>query len=321
VRLGLAAVVTLLGLATPASAQTPCADAPFAVQVLGSGGPFAGSERASTAYLVWRDGRAVVMVDVGGGAFQRFGEAGASLNDLSVLAISHLHPDHVSDLPALLWLSDAARDRPLAMVGPSGGGVFPDIAAFASRLFDSELGAFPILAGTLRRPGRGVPLDISVVDVTTPRPTVVVAEGDLEVGAMGVPHASAGVADATTPSVAYRVRVGDRSVVFSSDQNGTDHRFVEFASGADVLVMHFGASEQAPEAIRAVHATPLVVGRIARDARVGRLLLSHVIEPPVGHPTPEVFSATRLDDNVAAVRSLYSGPTEVAVDLRCLSVG
>jgi ribonuclease BN (tRNA processing enzyme) len=85
--------------------------------------------------------------------------------------------------------------------------------------------------------------------------------------------------------------------------------------------MHFGAPEQAPEAIRAVHATPLVVGRIARDARVGRLLLSHVIEPPIGHATPEVFSATRLDDNVAAVRSLYSGPTEVAVDLRCLSVG
>ena len=79
---------------------------------------FSGSERASTGYLVWRDGRAAVMVDVAGGTFLRFGEAGARLDDLSVLAISHLHPDHVTDLPGLLWLSDAARAASLSHSKP-----------------------------------------------------------------------------------------------------------------------------------------------------------------------------------------------------------
>ncbi len=73
------------------------------VQVLGSGGPRVNADRASTSYLVWVDGHARILVDIGGGAFLRFGESGAQIDDLSLIAISHLHPDHVSDLPALLW--------------------------------------------------------------------------------------------------------------------------------------------------------------------------------------------------------------------------
>jgi ribonuclease BN (tRNA processing enzyme) len=74
--------------------------------------------------------RAVVMVDAGGGTFLRFGEAGARLQDLSLLAITHLRPDRVSDLPALLWLSELARQQPLKIVGPTGAGAFPSIDEF-----------------------------------------------------------------------------------------------------------------------------------------------------------------------------------------------
>src|SRR5262245_59785097 len=85
-------------LATAAAAASPAAcpvNSPM-VQILGSGGPLVGGTRASTAYLVWRDGRAIAMIDAGGGAFLRFGEAGAHLRDLAFLGISHLHPDHVA---------------------------------------------------------------------------------------------------------------------------------------------------------------------------------------------------------------------------------
>ena len=71
-----------------------------------------------------------MLVDMGGGTFLRFGQAQAKLSDLSLVAISHLHPDHVSDLPALLWLSHQARKDPLPIVGPSGNEVapsFPDV--------------------------------------------------------------------------------------------------------------------------------------------------------------------------------------------------
>ena len=56
------------------------------------------------------------------------------------------------------------------------------------------------------------------------------------------------------------------SVVFSSDQNGTDPKFVEFAKGANVLIMHLAI---APGADVPLHATPAVVGRIAQEAAVG----------------------------------------------------
>jgi ribonuclease BN (tRNA processing enzyme) len=76
--------------------------------------------RASTSYLLRIDAQAKILVDMGGGAFLRFGQAEARLSDLSLVAISHSHPAHVSDLPALLWLSNFARKEPLPIVGPSG---------------------------------------------------------------------------------------------------------------------------------------------------------------------------------------------------------
>jgi hypothetical protein len=52
---------------------------------------------------------------MGGGAHHRFGQSQAKLEDLWMVGISHLHPDHVSDLPALLWLSNQVRKEPLPM--------------------------------------------------------------------------------------------------------------------------------------------------------------------------------------------------------------
>jgi ribonuclease BN (tRNA processing enzyme) len=311
-------VVLASAIAFPSagSAQSPCRDDDLAVQVLGSGGPFVGSARASTGYLVWRDGRAAVMVDVGGGTFVRFGEAGARLDDLALLAVSHLHPDHVTDLPGLLWLSDAARNRPLPVVGPPSGGIFPDIVTFVSRLFDPGSGAFPALGGTLRQTGRGIALDVRVADA--PIPTVVFSDDDLEVTALAVPH---GAPETPTPSVAYRVRAGERTIVFSSDQNGSAERFVDFARNADLLVMHFAASEDATPAVRAIHATPGVIGRIARDAQVRRLVLSHVIDGPANDADLASRSGTQLQDNLSVVQGLYAGPVEVATDLQCFRIG
>jgi ribonuclease BN (tRNA processing enzyme) len=303
----------VLAFAVEASAQSTCSSEPLAVQVLGSGGPDAGDTRASTGYLVWRAGRAVVMVDVGGGTFLRFGEAGARLQDLSLLAISHLHPDHVSDLPALLWLSELARQQPLKIAGPSSGGAFPSFDAFLRRLFDGSSGAFPILAGTLGGAGRGVLLAPVVVDASAAMAQQVLSDTGLEITAIGVPHGK-------VPSIAYRIQVGDRSIVFGSDQNGSDSKFSSFAAGADVLVMHLGLTEQARPPISQVHARPATVGQIARAAQAKRLVLSHFIKAPSTAQSPEWFSLFDLDQAVAEVRKHFAGPIDRAVDLQCIPI-
>jgi len=295
-----------------ASAQPACSNEPLAVQVLGSGGPHAGGTRASAGYLVWRSGRPIVMVDAGGGTFLRFGEAGARLQDLSLLAISHLHPDHVADLTALLWLSEQSRKELLKIAGPSGGGGFPAFDVFLRRLFDST-GAFPILGGTLGREGRGTRLDVVTVDATIGATSAIWPNNDVEVTAMGVPHG-------TVPSVAYRIRVGERSIVFGSDQNGSESRFANFAAGADLLVMHFSLSERAPDATARLHARPSVIGQVAQAAKPKRLVLSHFIKPPAFEASPESFSLFDLDGAVAEVRKRFSGLIETAADLQCIPI-
>src|SRR5258708_25473333 len=88
-----------LALPSAASAQS-CAAGPATVQILGSGGPAINRERASASYLLWVNGQARMLVDMGGRTYLRFGQSRAKLSDLAVVAISHLHPYHVSDLPA-----------------------------------------------------------------------------------------------------------------------------------------------------------------------------------------------------------------------------
>ena len=119
IQFAIVSMLVLLLIPSNASAQS-CVGNPVAVQILGSGGPRANPDRASSSYVLWIGAQAKILVDMGGGAFLRFGQAQAKLSDLSLVAISHLHPDHVSDLPALLWLSHQARKDPLPIAGPSG---------------------------------------------------------------------------------------------------------------------------------------------------------------------------------------------------------
>src|SRR5262245_58749763 len=223
--------IVAVGAATSAASAQPCSGDGMALQILGSGDPFPNPQRASSSYLVWLDGKSRILVDVGSGAFLRFGQAEGRVADLSAILISHLHPDHVSDLPALLWLSNVARKDPLPIIGPDANDVVPSLSTFLTRLFDRRQGAFPMLDGTLRGVGSGVPLDVTVVDLTVQSRSPIFDKNGVTVTGMAVPHAN-------TPSIAYRVRTAQGVVVFGSDQSGEDPRFAEFARDADIVVMH-----------------------------------------------------------------------------------
>src|SRR5258705_5389163 len=141
-------LVAAIAATTSASAQM-CTGNPVAVQILGSGGPAFNAERASASYLLWVGPQAKLLFDIGGGSHLRFSQSGAKLADLAMVGISHLHPDHTSDLPALMWASNRARSAPLPLVGPSGNNVAPDFKTFLNRLFDEKIGAFQVLGSTV----------------------------------------------------------------------------------------------------------------------------------------------------------------------------
>ena len=129
----LLAVLGTLLLSFPASAQDSCSEHPIALQVLGSGGP-AGVGRASAAYLIWVDGKARVLIDAGGGTFKTFHEAGAAVEDLDLLAMTHFHPDHSAEIPALLWINETD----MLLSGPTGSDMYPSADEYVNGLFGAK---------------------------------------------------------------------------------------------------------------------------------------------------------------------------------------
>ena len=277
------------------------ADQGVVLQVLGSGGPIADDGRASTGYLVWVNGKSRVLIDTGGGTFLRFGEAGASFEDLDFIGLSHLHTDHSADFPALIKSGNfSPRKRELPVAGPSGDGPFPGLESYLQSLF-GDGGAYAYLGDFLNGTS-GKPMLVSR-EVETGEAAVAYSGDRLRVEAMRVPHA-------IVPTVAFRVSVGDVSLVFASDQNGGDPAFVDFARDATVLVMHMVVPEGVKGVGRRLHAPPSVIGDIAAEAEPGKLVLSHFM----------ARSLAALDDNVALVTERYDGEVTLAEDLACIPV-
>ena len=283
----------------------PAGEGPI-LQVLGSGGPIADDGRASSGYLLWIDGKSRFLIDAGGGVFLRFGEAAARFEDIDYIAMSHFHADHSSDLVALLksgYFSDRSRKLPIS--GPAAGGAYPGTDDYLKRLLNRDTGAYAYLFGYLDGSDGLVKLESIEIDPQLDQPSRIYTDpsADIEIFALGVPHGP-------VPALAYRIRMGQHSIVFAGDQNGSSDGFIDFARGADVLVMHLPVPENINGVGRKLHAPPSLVGKIAAETGAGKLVLSH-------------FMARSLDsteENLAEIRSRYNGPIVSADDLVCIKL-
>jgi ribonuclease BN (tRNA processing enzyme) len=122
----------------------------------------------------------------------------------------------------------------------------------------------------------------------------------ISIFAQHVPHG-------IVPATAFRVEVRDKSIVFSSDQNGSDPEFARFAKDASILVMHMPIPEDSGDAAKQLHAVPSRIAAIAAATSADRLLLSHFM----------ARSLRSFDENVQIVREGYEGELLVADDLAC----
>ena len=296
------ATSALLRPEAPAAAAESAACPPndgIALQVLGSGGPIADDARASTAYVVWVDGKSRVLIDVGGGSFLRFGEAGASFNELDFIGLSHFHTDHSADFPALLKSGNfSGRERPLTVAGPGGKGPFPGLNSYLQSMLGAG-GAYAYLGGYLDGSRGLARLEPAEVPLEPAAAVTVFDDAGIRVQAMHVPHG-------IVPAIAFRVTVGETSIVFSSDQNLGNSAYAEFAREADALVLHMPLPEGATSGTQ-LHAVPSRLGEFAADARAGSVLLSHFM----------ARSLRDFDENVAIVRNAYAGEVVLANDLLC----
>jgi ribonuclease BN (tRNA processing enzyme) len=272
----------------------------FELAVAGSGGPFAGG-RASASYVVFLDGAARVLVDVGSGAFVRLGEMGIDLTTLDTLLLTHLHIDHAGDVAGFVKSRDLSADGPMTfrVFGPLGGGDFPPTTLFIDRLFGAQ-GAFAYL------PKFRNPLHFEVTDLPTlPGAPIreLFSERDLRVTSIAVDHDD-------VPAVAFRIEHAGRAVVVSGDLASKNDNLTRLAAGADLLVYDTSVLDPpgSPQALYDLHTSPHRIGEVAAAARVGSLLLSHI--------TPQIEKARA--QVLEAVQTTYKGKARFAED--CMQI-
>ncbi|RWF55657.1 MAG: MBL fold metallo-hydrolase [Mesorhizobium sp.] len=243
-----------------------------------------------------------IVVDCGLGVTRGLADAGISLKALDLVFITHLHSDHVLELGPLIhtaWTAGLAT--PVTVFGPPGTGHYWQRFCQAME-FDIET--------RIVDEGR---LDIedmvSIIEFSEGR---VMVERGLKVSALRVDHPP------VTDCFALRFEHAGQSVVFSAD-TAFFPPLADFAKGADILVHEAmleegiarlvaktGNGARLREHLLASHSLAEEAGRIATDARVGRLVLNHLIPAD----DPEIGEA----DWIAAVMKTWAGDLTIARD-------
>lgn len=238
------------------------------VQILGSGGLELDNQRAAPSYLVWIDDKARVLIDAGSGAALRFDESGADFSDLDAIALSHLHVDHTGDLPSIIAGSrNLGRTRPLSVLGPAGTDTSMSTQDHIERLIGPD-GAYNHLSEFLTptSPG-GYRISIREVQATGNRVWAKFNNRDIKLSAIPVHHGD-------IPTLAWRVEVGEQSLVFAGDFNNLKNVIPRFAKDADVLVVSHALPEGARGLPREEFAIPSQIGRVAATAGARILILA-----------------------------------------------
>jgi ribonuclease Z len=281
------------------------------VVLTGTGVPHPRPGRAGAGTLV-RCGDVALQFDAGRATVLRLMEAGTPPHALTALFLTHVHSDHVVDLPDVAmtrWVQQQlVRSGPLVVVAPEGVA-----ARFVDRMlepFDDDLalrvdhvGAEPISVDLRTFPVPSSPTEVWRSD-----------DGAVRVQAVAVHH------EPVPDAVAYRVDTPDGAVVVSGDTRVCDE--VEALSmGADVLVHEAcRTSVLAPriagtvfETIFSYHADTVALGGLAARAGVPHVVLTHLIPPP---ETAE--DAAGFADDLR--RGGYDGRITVGEDLVTVSI-
>lgn len=234
------------------------------IEVLGSGGPEIDG-RASTSYLLWIDGKARLLVDMGSGSMLRFEESGAGLETLEAVVLTHLHIDHSVDLPAFVKAGFfSLRREPLEIIAPFGNSYFPSINAFLQELFGKN-GAYRYMGDVLTPQSDSfqiIPFEIRQNAIVTKK------YRDFALQLISVHHG-------IVPALALRIEVDGKSVLISGDTNDAGKNLDKIAENADLFIAHHAIPEDAGKFAKELHMQPSAIARIAEQAHVKKVLLTH----------------------------------------------
>jgi ribonuclease BN (tRNA processing enzyme) len=326
----LAAAALWLAPAYRADAQVPT------FITLGThGGPLPDAKRSEPANALVVD-RVVYFVDAGDGAAEQLAKAGLSLQAVRAVFISHLHFDHTGGLFGVLGLRQQTNTRAkLTIYGPPG--IKETVNGLLAAIQPGGVSGYGV-------PGEQyIPPDVEVIEI---RDGARLSLDGFAVTTVENTHYSfprGSDMDRRFDSLSFRFDFPGRSIVYTGDTGPSD-AVTALAKGADILVSElideqvaqsgFGPpppaagqnrpTQAAPppangaqpqkstaevmrEHLSTHHLTPEQVGKMASDAKVGRVVITHL----VASRRPDF----PVDTYVAEIKKTYSGPVEIANDL------
>ena len=243
------------------------------VTILGSGTLIPDHRRHSAAFLI-EEGQGRVLLDCGAGLLDGLSRTGAPWMEVTHVALTHFHVDHVGGLPPFLFaLSHGVsprRSAPLTILGPPGVRRLMDSLAEAHGDFVLDPG-FALDVVELERNGR-------------------YSEKGVELYTCATPHCE--------ESVAYRW-VGESGAVGYTGDTGPHPPLTEFFMGVRVLIAECSNEDSSNVE---THLTPSGVAVLAGGISPELVVTTHVYPPLAAEDVPDLVRKAGYDGWVLAGR-------------------
>jgi len=251
------------------------------VILLGTGNPNPEPQRMGPAVAIVSGERAYI-VDCGPGVVRRAAEAGLKMEQLTRAFVTHLHSDHTTGYPDLIFTpAVTGRKEPLEVFGP------PGLRAMTSHVMKAWKEDMAIRLHGLEP---SVP-QAYIVKARDVKPGEIYRDEAIRVVAFGVRHGSWKYA------YGFRFEAQDKVIVVSGDTTYSE-ALIQAAKGCDILIHEVysqkGLARRTPEWQRyhaAFHTPGPDVGRVAAEVRPRTLVLYHQL--PMGETPGEVLEEVR----------------------------
>lgn len=291
----------------------------FEVAFLGTGSPLGYADRCGAGQVIVA-GDTHILVDCGWGAARRLIPAGIRPADINIAVFTHMHTDHITDFPDFLfqrWTNGAVI--PLQVYGPEGTQEMVDGFLMALR---RDIG-FRLAHHGEKLAADGIKVNVTELPVSD-RPEAFLNVEGLRFESFEVNHFP------VVPAFGYRATFDNRSVVLSGDTAFCESLAVA-SSDVDMLVceaLNLPMLDELAAGLRRhgrdreaamlgdvpdYHIPTTEIARLARDAAIGELVLSHII-PPI--PNIEAREAAFI----AGMSDTYTGPIRMARDMQRIPV-
>jgi len=297
---------------------------------LGTGGSLPTRNRNPSAIMVNREGE-LLLFDCGEGTQQQMMRARTGMMSLSSIFVSHFHADHFLGIPGLIQtMSFMGRTEPLLIYGPEGTREFTELfKAFGFFNFKYEIYGIQLKPGDiLERNGyviRALKTEHSIPSlgyalIENPRPGRFNREKAVELGIPPGPLFAELQKGNSLEVDGKLVKPEDvmgpmrpgRTVVYSGDTRPCES-ILEASRNADLLIHDCSFSdEMADWAEESGHSTAGEVAALAKEARVRRLILTHISSRYTDDVEPILTDSKKIFGNVIVAEDLM----EVEVQYR-----